>query len=183
MQEVSFLNQNGFRRVFLKCLFVFGVCLLLFPVISEKITRRQQKRVMNSMKEELLGELKIPSIDVHLPIYKDVEEEQLEKGVGHMKSSNLPGSGKSTHCLLVGHRGLPRARLLSRLGEVKVGEHFSITIGKKECRYRVCEIRVIRPDDIKDLSVYKDLELVSVITCTPYGINTHRLVVTGERIH
>ena len=130
----------------------------------------------------MIGILEIPSIDVKLPIYPDVKEEMLQYGVGHMKRSNLPGEGAYTHSLIVGHRGLPRASLLARLGEVKEGEHFFVTMEEEKFQYCVTDIRVIQPEDTSCLKVKNEKELLSIITCTPYGINTHRLVVTGERI-
>lgn len=177
------MNRNGFRKIVLSGLFVFGVSLILFPIIGEMITHKKQREEIASMKENILGELKIPSIDVDLPIYKGVDEERLEIGVGHVEGTNLPGEGKGTQCLLAGHRGLPRARLLARLGEVRNGDVFFVTMGEETYQYHVCMIRVIKPDDTEEFMKNNKQELVSIITCTPYGINTHRLVVTGERIH
>lgn len=138
---------------------------------------------MKSEREGIVGILEIPKIDVRLPIYPDVEEEMLQNGVGHLKNSNLPGEGEDTHSLIVGHRGLPSASLLAHLNEVKEGEDFFVITEREKYRYRVMEVRVIQPEETTCLKVRNGKELVSIITCTPYGINTHRLVVTGERIH
>lgn len=167
-QEEPLLNRIGIS------MFVVGLMLCLIPFVGRMLPKDSA--------EAGIGQLKIPVIQVELPIYESTEEEMLEQGVGHIKNSSLPGSGVDTHSLLAGHRGLPRAQLLERLGELKVGDFFQISIRGEECSYRVCEIRVILPKETETLGVQKGRELVSLITCTPYGIHTHRLVVTGERM-
>ena len=173
--EGRFLNRNGRVKVLSLIFFTMGVILCVFPFIGRMFSKKEQVG-------ETLGNLCIKKIQVELPIFSDVKEEMLEQGVGHIKGSSLPGRGDNTHCLLAGHRGLPRAQLLARLGEVKVGDIFSIWMENEEFYYRVSEIFVIRPEETEKLVVRKGRELVSIITCTPYGIHTHRLVVTGERI-
>lgn len=170
------MSQNGRVKYLCVVVFLVGLFLCVFPFLSNEFVKNKQV-------DESVGVLEIPSIDVRLPIYPDVKEEMLQYGVGHIKSSHLPGGGKNTHSLIAGHRGLPRASLLVRLGEVKVGEHFFITMGEEVYQYCVTEICVIRPEDTACLKVQDGRELVSIITCTPLGIHTHRLVVTGERIH
>ena len=132
--------------------------------------------------DEAMGQIHIPEIDISLPIYYGTEEEILEKGIGYIPWSSLPGGGESKHCLLAGHRGLPGAKLFTRLGEMKIGSRFFIEMDGQRLVYEVCEIQVIKPEQTENLGVQKGRDLVSLITCTPYGLNTHRLVVTGERM-
>ena len=106
----------------------------------------------------------------------------LEQGVGHIKGSAMPRSGIGTHCVLAGHRGLPSADLLARLGELEVGDIVQVSVEGFLLSYRVCKVQVIRPDEVEIFRAEKERELLSIVTCTPYGINTHRLVVTAERM-
>ena len=124
----------------------------------------------------------IPRIDVTLPVYEGTKEEILQKGVGHIPWSSPLTGGNSTHCLLAGHRGLPGAELFLRLNELEQGDVFYIETNGEKRTYEVCEIQVVRPDQTQGLGIQKGRELVSLVTCTPYAINSHRLVVTGERI-
>lgn len=163
-------------------LFAVGILLCIYPWVSNAFAQKKQQEAITTSQVGVLGALDIPQIEVYLPIYEGVCEEVLQKGIGHMEHSNMPGEGLSTHSLLAGHRGLPHATLLARLGEMKEGDLFYISVEKETFAYRVCDIRVIFPNETTILDVQKEKELVSLITCTPYGINTHRLVVTGERI-
>ena len=130
----------------------------------------------------MMGTISIPKINVNLPIYHGVEEEVLVNGVGHLPESSLPVGGENTHCLLTGHRGLPNAKLFTRLDEMEIGDLFFVTVCGEKLAYQVSEIEIIHPEDVEGLGIQMERDLVSMITCTPYGLNTKRLVVTGERI-
>jgi len=130
----------------------------------------------------MMGTISIPKINVNLPIYHGVEEEVLVNGVGHLPESSLPVGGENTHCLLTGHRGLPNAKLFTRLDEMEIGDLFFVTVCGEKLAYQVSEIEIIHPEDVEGLGIQMEKDLVSMITCTPYGLNTKRLVVTGERI-
>ena len=130
----------------------------------------------------MMGTISIPKINVNLPIYHGVEEEVLVNGVGHLPESNLPVGGENTHCILTGHRGLPNAKLFTRLDEMETGDLFFLTVCGEKLAYQVSEIDIIHPEDVEGLGIQAEKDLVSLITCTPYGLNTKRLVVTGERI-
>lgn len=130
----------------------------------------------------VMGVIEIPEIDVNLPIYHGTEEDVLSVGVGHLEGTSLPVGGANTHCVLTGHRGLPNAKLFTRLDELEYKDLFYIKVGEKISAYSVCEIQVINPEDVSGLAIKGGKDLVSLLTCTPYGINSHRLVVTGERI-
>lgn len=130
----------------------------------------------------IMGTISIPKINVNLPIYHGVEEEVLVNGVGHLPESSLPVGGENTHCILTGHRGLPNAKLFTRLDEMEQGDLFFLTVCGEKLAYQVSEIDIIHPEDVEGLGIQAEKDLVSLITCTPYGLNTKRLVVTGERI-
>ena len=130
----------------------------------------------------MMGTISIPKINVNLPIYHGVEEEVLVNGVGHLPESSLPVGGENTHCLLTGHRGLPNTKLFTRLDEMETGDLFFVTVCGEKLAYQVSEIEIIHPEDVEGLGIQAEKDLVSLITCTPYGLNTKRLVVTGERI-
>jgi len=130
----------------------------------------------------IMGSIEIPKINVNLPIYHGTSDEVLSVGVGHVYNSSLPIGGINTRSVLTGHRGLPNAKLFTRLDEVVEGDLFFVRIQDKTLAYKVNNIEVIEPEDIDAVNIIEGKDLVSLITCTPYGINTHRLVVTGERV-
>ena len=128
-----------------------------------------------------MGSLEIPKIDVNLPIYHGTGEEALSSGVGHLKGTSLPIGGSNTHAVLSGHRGLPSSKLLIRMDEIEKGDYFFIKICNQTLAYKVISIKVVDPEDVSSLEIKVNEDLVSLVTCTPYGINTHRLIVTGTR--
>lgn len=164
-----------------RILFLIGILLFLYPVLSNIYVEKQQQKAISEEASGVIGSVKIPTIGVHLPIYEGVSDEVLEKGVGHIKESHHPGEGQNTHCLLAGHRGLPTAELFTRMGELEVGDRFYVHVPNETYLYTVCRVQVIRPEETDVLGIWTGKELVSLITCTPYGLNTHRLIVTGER--
>lgn len=137
---------------------------------------------LNLIGNGIMGSLQIPKINVDLPIYHGTSEEVLSIGAGHLQDSSLPVGGENTRCILTGHRGLPSSKLFTRLDEIEEGDFFFIQVCNMTLAYQVCEIAVIRPEEIDSLDIKAERDLVSLVTCTPYGINSHRLVVTGERI-
>lgn len=130
----------------------------------------------------IMGYIKIPKIDVMLPIYHGTEEKVLQTSIGHLESSSLPVGGESTHCLLSGHRGLPSARLFTDLDQLREGDTFTITVLNDTLTYEVDHTWIVEPEDLTHLQIEKGKDLCTLITCTPYGINTHRLLVRGHRI-
>lgn len=129
----------------------------------------------------IMGYIKIPKINVDLPIYHGCKEESLQKGVGHLEDTALPIGGKGNHCVLSGHRGLPSAELFTDLDKLEKGDQFYLYILDKILTYEVDQIKVISPDEVQDLRTVPDRDLVTLITCTPYGVNSHRLLVRGTR--
>ena len=130
----------------------------------------------------IMSRLEIPKIGVSLPVYHGTEDEVLNVGAGHLEGTSLPTGGDSTHSVITGHRGLPNAKLFTRLDEIEEGDLLFLETLDKKLAYQVTDIRVVEPGDLDIMRIEPDRDLVSLVTCTPYGINTHRLVVTGERV-
>lgn len=129
-----------------------------------------------------MGYVIIPKISVNLPIYHYDSEEVLSVGVGHMEYSSLPVGGESTHCVLSGHTGLPTAKIFTDLEKLEVGDRFYIKALNQTLCYEVDRIKVVLPNDARDLQIEPGRDLVTLLTCTPYGLNTHRLLVRGTRV-
>lgn len=131
---------------------------------------------------DVMAYLEIPSIDVKLPILHGVEADTLQRAVGHLEWSSLPVGGESTHCVLSGHRGLPSSELLTNIDRLTYGDVFYIHVLGRRLEYRVERITVVEPGDLSQLAIVPGVDCVTLLTCTPYGINSHRLLVTGVRI-
>lgn len=130
----------------------------------------------------IMARLRIPSIKVDLPIYHDTSEETLLRGAGHLEGTSLPVGGPDTHAVITAHRGLASATMFTNLDKVKVGEQFFIEVAGQVLAYRVVNTQVVAPEDTKSLGTVAGKDLVTLVTCTPLGINTHRILVTGERV-
>ncbi|HEL1603673.1 TPA: class C sortase [Streptococcus suis] len=131
---------------------------------------------------EQIGYITIPRISQELPIYAGTQEVVLQKGVGHLEGSSLPVGGKNTHAVLTGHRGLPNSRLFTDLDKVKEGNKFYIHVLDKVLAYQVDQIKVVEPSDVSQIEIVEGRDYVTLITCTPYMINSHRMLVRGHRI-
>ena len=130
----------------------------------------------------IMGYLKIDKIGVELPIYHGTSDVVLSMGVGHLEGSSLPVGGESTHSVLSAHRGLPSAKLFTDLDRVEIGDTFQVTILDQVLTYQVDQIKIVTPRDVADLQVAEGMDYCTLFTCTPYGINTHRMLVRGIRI-
>lgn len=131
---------------------------------------------------DVMATIKIPSIDVNLPIYHGTETATLDKGIGHLFGTALPVGGESTHTVLTGHTGLGTATMFDQLTSLKEGDVFYIEVPGRHLKYQVTDIRVVLPHETESLNKVDGKDLATLITCTPYGVNTHRLLVTGERV-
>ena len=133
---------------------------------------------------EVMGTLTIPKINVNLPIYHGTSEAVLQKGIGHLEGTSLPAGDLNTHAVLTGHRGLPSSTLLTHLDQMAVNDTFYISLLGSTMAYRVVSVLIIEPEsyDSSVFALYPDKCLVTLLTCHPYGVNTHRLLVTGERV-
>ena len=129
----------------------------------------------------IMGYIEVPKIYCSLPIYHGTDEGALQIAIGHLEGSSLPVGGKSTHCVLSGHRGLPSARLFTDLDQMEEGDIFVLNVLGRKLAYEVDQIKVVLPDEMSDLEIVQGKDLCTLVTCTPYGINTHRLLVRGHR--
>lgn len=130
----------------------------------------------------IMSYIEIPKIKCSLPIYHGTDEGVLQIAVGHIEGSSLPVGGLNTHCVLSGHRGLPSAKLFSNLDKLEEGDIFMIRTLDQTLTYEVDQIRIVLPDEVDDLKIEEGKDLCTLVTCTPYGINTHRLLVRGHRV-
>ena len=130
---------------------------------------------------DAIGYLEIPKINVYMPIYHGIDTEVLERGIGHMPDTSLPVGGISTHCVLSGHTGLPAAKILTDLDQMKEGDLFYIHVLNETLAYKVDQIKVVLPEETDDIRIVPGKDYVTLLTCTPYGVNSHRLLVRGER--
>lgn len=142
---------------------------------------KSYNKILNIGASGMMGYLEIPKIKVRLPIYHGVDEKVLQVGIGHIEGTSLPVGGESTHAALSGHRGLPSATLLTNLNRLDLGDEFYIYILDKILAYRVDNIQVVLPSEMDSLAIEDGKDYVTLVTCTPYGINSHRLLVRGER--
>ena len=131
---------------------------------------------------DMIGYLKIDRIGVELPIYHGTSDSVLSRGVGHLQGSSLPVGGENTHSVMSAHRGLPSAKLFTDLDRMEIGDTFQIVVLDQVLTYQVDQIKVITPREINDLQIVEGMDYCTLFTCTPYGINTHRLLVRGVRI-
>lgn len=161
-------------------MFMLGIVLCLYSPFCNLIEKYVRESDVQEYADSI-GSITIAGIDVELPIFDGTDEEVLSQGIGHIAGSSPLGGGENTHSILAGHRGLPNAAMLLRLNELEEGDVFILYVSEQKLLYEVCEIQVIRPEETENLRVQEGKDLVSLVTCTPYGINTHRLVVTGER--
>ena len=217
--------------IFLTLGFLVGICILLYPTISDYWNSKTQSRAivdyesvlenlnpadytaifdeahaynkalyktpfplinhdqvpgyfdtLSVTDNDMIGYLKIDRIGVELPVYHSTSNEVLNKGVGHLEGSSLPVGGENTHCVLSAHRGLPSSKLFTDLDRVEKGDTFQITVLDQVLTYQVDFIKVIEPTEVSDLQIIEGGDYCTLFTCTPYGINTHRLLVRGIRI-
>lgn len=146
------------------------------------ITDKDYEDILNVDGNGMMGYITIPSIDVEVPIYHYTNNESLKKGAGHLLGSSLPTGGKDTHAVISAHRGLPSAKLFRDLNLLEKGDGFYIHVLGKTLKYEVDQILTVEPDQTEALARDPEKDLVTLVTCTPYGVNTHRLLVRGHRV-
>lgn len=140
------------------------------------------KQLLNVSGDGVMGYIEIPSIQCSLPIYHGTAESVLQTAVGHLEWTSLPVGGESTHCVLSGHRGLPSAKLFTNLDKLEVGDVFLLRVLDEVLTYEVDQILIVEPQETAELQIVEGQDYCTLMTCTPYGINTHRLLVRGHRI-
>ena len=138
--------------------------------------------ILNINGNGIMGYVSIPKLGVEIPIYHGISAEVLNVACGHLEGTSLPVGGENTHCVLSAHRGLPHAKLFTDLDKLEVGDTFTLTVLNRTLTYQVDQIKVVRPDEIDDVQLVAGKDLCTLLTCTPYGINSHRLLVRGTRI-
>ena len=146
---------------------------------EQKVT---YEKMLNISSSGVMGYVEIPLIKTSLPIYHGTDEAILQVAVGHLEWTSLPTGGKGTHCVISGHRGLPSAKLFSDLDQLEAGDIFILRVLNEVLTYEVDQILIVEPDDVKALHIEEGKDLVTLVTCTPYGVNSHRLLVRGHRI-
>lgn len=230
-------KRHWFSNILILAIFLAGVSILCYPVVSDMVNQYQQNQVVSGyqeavnqqsaeeiaqmkqaaqlynedlLKDEIIvdpfdqvqnkkagieyyqsldpqkngvmGMVRIPAIDVSLPIYHGTEEEVLQKAIGHLEQTSLPIGGAGTHAVISGHRGLPSAKLFTDLNLLKTGDVFYVDVLDETLAYKVDQIKTVEPHELEDLAIISGEDHVTLVTCTPYAINSHRLLVRGTRI-
>lgn len=180
---ITDLNQEDYSHIWQEAV-AYNRSLLDRDVtfVQTDAQARQYTKLLNLADSGVMGYVEIPSIDVQLAIYHGTEEGVLQTAVGHLDWTSLPTGGESTHCVLSGHRGLPSARLFTDLDKLAVGDYFMLNILDEVLTYEVDQIRIVEPYDTQELLIQEGKDLCTLVTCTPYGVNSHRLLVRGHRV-
>jgi sortase A len=193
--------RKKLSTLILMVILLLGLSLLLYPAVSNYINSMLQNKEISNYVEDvaqmsddeynetlnilgngLMGYIDIPTIDCTLPIYHGTDETVLQSGAGHIEGSSLPVGGESTHCVILAHRGLPSAKLFSALDKVTVGDTFTLNTLNEVLTYEVDQIKIVLPEEVDDLRIVDGKDYCTLVTCTPYGVNTHRLLVRGHRV-
>lgn len=151
-----------------------------YKLTEEK--KEQYTQLLNVDENGIMGYIEIPSINVSLPIYHGTNDVILQTAIGHLEWTSLPVGGEGSHCVLSGHRGLPSAKLFTNLDKLVIGDTFLLRTLNEVLTYEVDQILIVEPDDTEALQIVPGEDYCTLVTCTPYGINTHRLLVRGHRI-
>lgn len=144
--------------------------------------QREYEQLLAIPGTNVIGYIEIDKINCYLPVYHGTDEAVLQTGVGHLEGSSLPVGGPGTHCVVSGHRGLPSARLFTDLDQLREGDTFALYVLDETLTYEVDQIRIVEPTQMSELAIVDGQDFCTLVTCTPYGINTHRLLVRGHRI-
>ena len=147
-----------------------------------EVNEEKYEKLLNVDENGIMGYIQIPSINLSLPIYHGTDDYVLQSGIGHLDWTSLPIGGEGTHCVLSGHRGLPSAKLFTNLDKLVIGDTFMIRVLNEVLTYEVDQILIVDPNDTDELKIVPGKDYCTLVTCTPYGINTHRLLVRGHRI-
>lgn len=163
---------------------LFGNAIITDPFRASEVIKenKEYNELLNISQDGTMGYVQIPSIEVYLPIYHGTEEDVLKKGAGHLMNSSLPIGGQGSHTVITGHTGLPNATLFTELDQVKEGDYFFLYVLEERLVYQVDQIKVVEPTNTEDLVIEQKKDYATLVTCTPYGVNSHRLLVRGIRI-
>lgn len=152
-----------------------------FDPSNRPVTQEEYEQRCNVSRDGVMGSIVIPAIDVTVPIYHGTGEEALANGAGHLEATSLPVGGPSSHCVVAGHNGLPSVRIFDDLHKLKVGDYFVVQVLGEDHAYRITSTETVLPTETDSLVVEESCDLMTLVTCTPYGLNTHRLLVHAER--
>lgn len=182
-QEVSKLDENRYDELWQQA-WEYNRSLVgrENAYLLDDSQKAEYERLLDVSGMGIMGYIEIPSLKVSLPIYHGTEESVLQVAVGHLEWTSLPVGGESTHCVLSGHRGLPSAKLFTDLDRLVVGDRFRLGVLDQVLTYEVDQILIVEPHDTEALLIEEGKDLCTLVTCTPYGINTHRLLVRGHRV-
>ena len=182
-EEVADLDVNQYQHIWDEAI-AYNQTLLKRPneFLLPETMMEQYLRQLDPSDKGIMGYIEIPMIGVMLPIHHTVSESVLQTAIGHIEWSSLPTGGESTHCVLSGHRGLPSAKLFSDLDKVQKGDLFSLRVLDELLTYEVDQILIVEPHETNALLVEEGKDLVTLVTCTPYGVNSHRLLIRGHRV-
>ena len=182
-QTVEKLDANQYEEI-LREAQEYNTTLVTHPN-NFKLTDDEKdvyNRMLNLDGKGAMGYIEIPSIQVSLPIYHGTNDSVLQTAIGHLEWTSLPVGGESSHCVLSGHRGLPSAKLFTNLDKLVVGDTFTLRVLDEVLTYEVDQILIVEPKDVDNLQIVEGHDYCTLVTCTPYGVNTHRLLVRGHRI-
>lgn len=182
-EAVANLNQEEYQAI-LDSAAEYNRELLKHPSgygIPHALSSRYEKELAVD-DSGIMGIIEISSIGVNLPIYHGTSDEVLQVAIGHLNWSSLPVGGEGTHCVISGHRGLPSAKLFTNLDQLREGDTFVLRVMNEILTYEIDTIAIVEPSEISSLKIDKEKDLCTLVTCTPYGVNSHRLLITGHRV-
>lgn len=182
-QEVEKMDQELYEKLWSEAI-QYNKTLTNHPNRFEMTEEEKQEydKLLNVSGNGIMGYIEIPAIDCFLPIYHGTNEAVLQTSIGHLEGSSLPTGGAGMHCVVSGHRGLPSARLFTDLDKLKEGDRFVLKVLDRTLTYEVDQILTVDPYDLEALAIDPQQDYCTLVTCTPYGINTHRLLVRGRRV-
>ncbi len=153
-----------------------------FHITDDPAAMAEYNRTLNVTGSGIMGRIKIPKLNIEFPLYHGTSEGVLQIAIGHIEGTSLPTGGKGTHCAVSGHRGLPSARLFTDLDDMEIGDTFMFYVLDEVLTYQVDQIKVVLPHEMDDLAIDPEQDYCTLVTCTPYGVNSHRLLVRGVRV-
>lgn len=182
-ESVSNLNEEEYERLWLAaCEYNEKMAGKSIPFRLSDAEWEEYNSLLDVSGNGIMGYIEIPKISVSLPIYHGTSDAVLQVAAGHIESSSLPVGGTSTHCIISGHRGLPSAKLFTDLDQMSEGDIFQLKILNETLTYEVDQIRIVLPSELDTLGIIQGQDHCTLVTCTPYGINSHRLLIRGKRI-
>lgn len=182
-EQVAEMDEDKYAEIY-DAAIIYNKTLINRPnrfLLSEE-QQEEYKRLLDIGDDGVMGYIEIPNIKVTLPIYHGISESVLQIAVGHLEWTSLPVGGESSHCVLSGHRGLPSAKLFTNLDKMAEGDQFMLRVLDEVLTYEVDQILIVEPHETDSIQIVEGKDYCTLITCTPYGINSHRLLVRGHRV-